>query len=58
MFVYPFYRYGIGYQPVEGANIKLSYTNRVINLNKHYPTLYLIKKPVIMLSLNYDFKIL
>jgi hypothetical protein len=58
VFVYPFYRYGLGFQPVEGANIKLSLTNRIINLDKHYPTLYLMNNPAIMISLNYNFSIL
>lgn len=58
IFVYPFYRSGIGFQPVDGANIKLSLTNRMINLDKHYPTLYLMNNPAVMISLNYNFSLL
>ncbi|MDT3739070.1 MAG: hypothetical protein RO257_06155 [Candidatus Kapabacteria bacterium] len=57
-FIYPLYRTGIGFQPLDGTNIKLSLTNKEMNLNKHYPTMYLISAPMVMLSLNYNFKIL
>ena len=44
-FVYPFYTIGLGWQPDERTNIAVIMTNRGMNLDLHYPTLYLYKHP-------------
>ena len=43
-FLYPFYNAGVGWSPAAGTTIALSRTNRAMNLDKHYPTLYLLEK--------------
>ncbi len=49
-FVYPFYDIGIGWQPVNGFELKLSRTNRGMNLDRHYPTLYQLEHSSLLVS--------
>jgi len=49
-FLYPFYNLGLGWSPVRGTTIALSHTNRAMNLDKHYPTLYLTEQGTIMVA--------
>ena len=56
-FVYPFYTIGIGYEPFPGCSINYSRTNRAMNLYKNYPTIYLLDDSMMMLSMNFDFKL-
>lgn len=44
-FWYPFYDVGIGFEPFENCRLLFSRSNKVINLDKHYPTFYLIPDP-------------
>jgi hypothetical protein len=50
-FLYPFYTLGCGWSPVEGTTIAVSHTNRAMNLDKQYPTLYLTRDGTIMFTL-------
>ena len=50
-FLYPFYNIGFGWAPASGTTIALSHTNRAMNLDKHYPTLYLVEKGAFMITL-------
>jgi hypothetical protein len=47
-FLYPFYNLGFGWSPAHGTTIAVSHTNRAMNLDKHYPTLYLTKEGAVM----------
>ena len=47
--LYPFYSVGLGYKSKEGIEIMLEVTNRVLNLDKHYPTLYASERPYFMI---------
>lgn len=49
-FLYPFYTIGLGWSPAPGTTIALSHTNRAMNLDKHYPTLYLTEKGTVMVT--------
>jgi hypothetical protein len=49
-FLYPFYNLGFGWSPVRGTTIALSHTNRAMNLDKHYPTLYLTEPGTLMIT--------
>ncbi|HSG27341.1 MAG TPA: hypothetical protein VLA34_02585 [Candidatus Krumholzibacterium sp.] len=53
-FVYPFYDAGIIWEPTEGFTFGLSHTNRGMNLDMHYPTLYLLEPGTFMITLNAD----
>ncbi len=53
-FTYPFYKLGIAYEPVAGALAMLSLTNKTMNLDKHYPTFYLLDSPVVQLEVRRD----
>lgn len=53
-FTYPFYDSGVGWSPVDGAHCSATLTNRGMNLDERYPTLYLIKSPVLQLSCFYQ----
>ena len=48
-FLYPFYNLGFGWSPASGTTIAVSHTNRAMNLDKHYPTLYLTPKGTVMI---------
>ncbi len=39
-FLYPFYTLGVGAKPSQEIELFFEITNRVLNLDKHYPTLY------------------
>jgi hypothetical protein len=49
-FLYPFYNLGFGWSPAPGTTIAISHTNRAMNLDKHYPTLYLTPKGTVMFA--------
>lgn len=49
-FLYPFYNLGFGWAPAPGTTIAVSHTNRAMNLDKHYQTLYLTEKGTVMLT--------
>lgn len=49
-FLYPFYDVGFGWAPVAGTSIALRHTNRAMNLDRHYPTLYLLDKGTFMIT--------
>jgi hypothetical protein len=49
-FLYPFINIGLCYKPVENAFIKASITNKAMNLDLNYPTVYLLKNPCLQLS--------
>jgi len=44
-FTYPFYSFGIGIRPTDDIDIFLERTNRVLNLDNNYPTLYAAAEP-------------
>jgi hypothetical protein len=48
-FLYPFYVLGLGTRPGGGVEVFLEMTNRVLNLDKHYPTLYATTTPYFMI---------
>jgi len=56
-FLYPFYNLGFGWAPVSGTTITLSHTNRAMNLDTHYPTLYLLEKGTLMIALQTGFSL-
>lgn len=56
-FLYPFYNLGLGWAPVSGTTITLSQTNRAMNLDTHYPTLYLLEKGTLMIALQTGFSL-
>ena len=47
--LYPFYSIGFGYQSEDDIEIMLEFTNRVMNLDKNYPTLYASDSPYFMI---------
>jgi hypothetical protein len=49
-FLYPFYNLGAGWSPARGTTITISYTNRAMNLDTHYPTLYLTEEGTLMIA--------
>jgi hypothetical protein len=49
-FLYPFYHVAFGWSPAPGTTIAFGRTNRAMNLDKHYPTLYLLEKGVSMVT--------
>jgi hypothetical protein len=49
-FLYPFYDLGFAWAPAPGTTISISHTNRAMNLDKHYPTLYLTQRGTIMVA--------
>jgi hypothetical protein len=49
-FLYPFYNLGLGWSPVRGTTIAIGHTNRAMNLDKHYPTLYLTEPGAVMVT--------
>ncbi len=57
-FWYPFYNIGLGWEPVINNFINLSFTNKGMNLDKHYPTFYLYDSPNIMINLHFDFELI
>ena len=51
IFTYPFYDLGFSLHSKKEYGLYLGITNKGMNLDKHYPTYYLFKKPVVMLKL-------
>jgi hypothetical protein len=49
-FFYPFYDAGFGWSPFPGTIFTYSYTNRAMNLDKSYPTLYLLGTSTAMIT--------
>ncbi|MBD3179997.1 MAG: hypothetical protein GF417_10575 [Candidatus Latescibacteria bacterium] len=49
-FLYPFYRVAAGWKPLERSRCSIGITNRAMNLDEQYPTLYLLKSPVVEMS--------
>lgn len=47
-FLYPFYNAGVCWEPVDGITLAMSHTNRGMNLDTTFPTLYLYKNGTIM----------
>jgi hypothetical protein len=47
--LYPFYSIGFGNKPAKEIEIMLELTNRVLNMDKHYPTLYASERPYFMI---------
>ena len=56
-FLYPFYEIGAGVEPFSNLLIYISYTNKGMNLTRHYQTFYLFTKPVLNLSIRFKFDI-
>lgn len=52
-FLYPFYNIGVGWSPIESSRFTLSLTNRAMNLDEQYPTLYLLESPTTEFSWYY-----
>jgi hypothetical protein len=55
-FIYPFYAWGFGWQPFEGAYFLYGFTNRTMNLDRAYPTLYLFDSPTSELRAHWDLR--
>ncbi|MBC8144619.1 MAG: hypothetical protein H7X80_03475, partial [bacterium] len=53
-YLYPFYTFGIGWVPSERFRIDVSATNRTMNLDKTYPTLYMLTAPNAMFTLRWS----
>jgi len=52
-FLYPFYSLAAGWKPLEGTAVSVGLTNRAMNLDEQYPTLYLLESPVIEMGWYY-----
>jgi hypothetical protein len=52
-FLYPFYDAGIGWNPIDDTHCSVTLTNRAMNLDERYPTLYEMESPVLQLSCFY-----
>lgn len=48
---YPFYNLGFGFRPLANTEVSLELTNKVLNLDKNYPTFYTSDTPYFMLRL-------
>lgn len=57
-YLFRFYNIGIGYEPTRGCYIMASLTNRGMNLDKSYPTLYQFLNSVYQLTFKYNFQLL
>jgi hypothetical protein len=55
-FVYPFYNLSLGWQPFEGVFAMYGYTNRTMNLDAPYPTLYLYESPTTEMRVMWQLK--
>ncbi|MDP4241244.1 MAG: hypothetical protein Q8921_00725 [Bacteroidota bacterium] len=53
--IYPFYNVGFSWEPAKNTGLFASATNREMNLDKHYPTLYLLKDPSLQLEVRFNF---
>ncbi len=56
-FLYNFYEIGAGLEPFSNILLYIGYTNKGMNLTRHYQTFYLFKKPVLNLSIRFKFDI-
>lgn len=54
-FLYPFFKFDLGFEPVVGNRISIGYTNKVMDLQLHYPTHQLSKSALFCLSATRDF---
>lgn len=54
-FTYPFYEAGIAWEASVGLELALTATNRAMNLDAGYQTLYLLKQPVMMLAARWEY---
>ncbi len=57
-FLWAFYDIGLGWSPMKGILFKWSATNRGMNLERHYPTLYMYKQPASSLSVEWSFPVI
>jgi len=55
-FVYPFYVWGFGWQPFSGVSFLYSFTNRTMNLDRAYPTLYLYTSSTSEMRMMWDLR--
>ncbi|MBU8923296.1 MAG: hypothetical protein KOO63_15885 [Bacteroidales bacterium] len=55
-FIYPFYNAGVRWVPVDGVALDITHTNRGMNLDMHYPTLYLLETGTLMVMLSGAFE--
>jgi hypothetical protein len=53
--IYPFYDVGIAWQPVKECYIRMSVTNRAMDLYEHFPSLFALKGPAIGYTLHLEF---
>ncbi|HEX7846226.1 MAG TPA: hypothetical protein VF476_10545, partial [Chitinophagaceae bacterium] len=51
-FIYPFFKSGFRYSPIREFYFSVYVTNKAMNLDIGYPTLYLAKKPFVGVELN------
>lgn len=57
-FLYPFYLFGIGWEPRPGVQLLYSMTNKGMDLQTHYPgSFYLYTTPMRQLSFVWDFQL-
>jgi hypothetical protein len=54
--LYPFYKFGLGVEPIKSTEFSLEITNKVLNLDKDFPTFYSSNTPYLMLRLYKPFK--
>ncbi|MGM0484074.1 MAG: hypothetical protein ACQERI_05940 [Candidatus Krumholzibacteriota bacterium] len=54
-FLYPFYDFALGWVPLESTSFSIGLTNRAMNLDEQYPTLYLLKSPA--LEINWFYRV-
>ena len=55
-FIYPFYNAGVRWTPADGVSLDITHTNRGMNLDMHYPTLYLLDTGTFMVMLSGAFE--
>jgi hypothetical protein len=53
-FLYPFYTAGIAWEPSPRFTIGIAATNRAMNLDKSYPTLYLLQTPTALFTMRWS----
>ena len=51
---YPFFSIGLGYRPISSFTASFTLTNRTMNLDKHYPTYYLVDGVIGEVALRWD----
>jgi hypothetical protein len=55
-FLYPFFKVGPSISAFDNTYMTFSITNKTMNLDKHYPTYYLLTRPVFQIELRRDLK--